>query len=153
MNEKRGMKPGEDGGIDPLTLLRWRRRHRRRIAKAMAAAPRKPRGIPTPRPIFCLFVNPSPEAPGSVVDVVDDVGFAEGSLDGDAGPVVVGFVEEATVLESDEVSVVMLVENPELDCDGSVDCDTPEDCDAPVDSGAPDVCELSGPLEICEAEG
>ena len=160
MNEKRGMNPGEDGGIDPLIFFCRRRRQRRIIANAIAAAPSKPRGMPTPRPIFSFFVKPwGPEAPGADVEVDEDVGFDEGSLEGstaDADPVAVGLVGDAIGFVIEFVAVAMLVEKPELARDAPDDCDVPEDrgaladCDAVVDC---DALENSVATDDCEGCG
>ena len=72
---KRGMKPGEEGGIEPtMFFLRWRR-WRKQKAKRRATALRIPSGIPTPNPIFWVRVRPGVLATGaSGVDVDVDVG-------------------------------------------------------------------------------
>lgn len=72
------MKPGEDGGSEPFTcLLFLRRRQRKPHAKRRAASARIPKGIPTPRPIFCVFVRPFSSADGAsgslAIEVEEDV--------------------------------------------------------------------------------
>lgn len=76
-NANRGINPGEDGGSEPSTcgLFRRRRRRRKQQPRRRAAAPRKPRGRPTPSPIFCLLLSPSLLAggeSGSVAALAED---------------------------------------------------------------------------------
>jgi hypothetical protein len=68
------MKPGDDGGMEPLTSLFLRRRRRKQHPRRIAAAPSILNGIPTPSPIFWVFVSPSLLADGeSGLDVALEV--------------------------------------------------------------------------------
>jgi hypothetical protein len=67
------MKPGEDGGMDPVMSFLRRRRRRKQLAKNTAATPRMPMGMPTPSPTFWLLVRP---------DVLPATGGASGVEDG-----------------------------------------------------------------------
>jgi hypothetical protein len=76
------MKPGEDGGIEPLTCLFFRRRIRKQHPRRSAAAPTNPNGMPIPSPIFCLLVSPALLAGGEagsavVLGVEADFVFAD----------------------------------------------------------------------------
>jgi hypothetical protein len=59
------MKPGDEGGTEPLTCLFFRRRRKKQHPRRIAAAPKIPNGIPTPSPIFWVFVSPSLLAGGA----------------------------------------------------------------------------------------
>lgn len=61
---KRGMKPGDEGGIEPSSRLLFLRRSRKQHPRRRAAAPNIPTGSPTPRPIFWFRVSPSSLAGG-----------------------------------------------------------------------------------------
>lgn len=75
------MKPGDEGGIEPSTCLRWRRRARRQHPNAKAATARRARGTPRPIPIFCCFVNPEELDFGSEVGAGGDDGADDGEPD------------------------------------------------------------------------
>jgi hypothetical protein len=81
---KRGMKPGEEGGMEPSTFLRWRLRRRTQNPKARAAAAMRPRGTPRPMPTFCPFVKPgafSTDGLAAKLGVVEDEGFPVGEAE------------------------------------------------------------------------
>jgi hypothetical protein len=98
------MKPGEEGGIEPLYLLRWQRR-RIRIAPNMSkATPMIPKGIPRPSLSFSLLVRPVLFTTGAGWDVDVDVGLEVewDELDAVAG---VACEEEADVVVADVLPV------------------------------------------------
>lgn len=115
-NAKRGINPGEEGGIDPSTFFFWRRRLTVQKAKRMAAAPTRPIGMPTPRPIFWLLVKPSLVAAGDsktgvdeAEDVVDAVGEAD-KRDVEVEASSLGGVEEGRREDSNVVGLADAVE-------------------------------------------
>jgi hypothetical protein len=118
------MKPGDDGGMEPLTSLFFRRRRRKQHPRRIAAAPRMPKGIPIPSPIFCVFVSPSLLA------------------DGESGSDVALAIEDELLLsEIEDVALDRdmladdLVEVENVTADDTItdrlrDADTADDCDA-----------------------
>ena len=74
------MKPGDSGGMEPSTCFFLRRRQSRQHAKKRAATPRRPSGMPTPRPTFCAFVKGPLDAGGASATAV---GMAVAELDVD----------------------------------------------------------------------
>jgi hypothetical protein len=100
------MNPGEEGGTEPLTFFFFRRRSKKQQAKKSAAAPRRPKGTPSPRPIFWPLVRPV-----SLTGGESSVGSDDGLVGGFAMLVGVVVEEERFVLESDGV----LVEDVEVD--------------------------------------
>lgn len=126
------MKPGEAGGMEPSTCLLLRRRQSAQQPKAKAAAASRPKGMPTPRPIFWSLERlPLGGAASS------EVGVEDGVLDG-----LVRWVEDESVgdgdVEASEVEdckdeVVNEVELPVVgDCVATLPvCDAP----SPVSAG------------------
>jgi hypothetical protein len=130
------MKPGDEGGTDPLTRLLFRRRRKKQHPRRIAAAPKIPKGIPTPSPIFWVFVSPLLLAGGAAGSSV--------AL-GVEGELLVVEIED-TALEPDKVEDVRVeslldwladdlvdVENvtiEDITTDRLRDADTADDCDA-----------------------
>jgi len=137
------MKPGDDGGIEPSACWSLLRRRKKQHPRRRAAAPKMPNGIPTPRPIFWVFVRPSLLADG-------DTGSAA-ALGVDEDVVLAAAEDAALDLEMDgdalEEAADDLIEVDALDPDGGVDTTallgieydteglTREDCEMNVDRG------------------
>lgn len=131
------MKPGDEGGTEPSTRLFFLRRSKKQHPKRRAAAPKMPKGIPTPSPIFWVLESPSLLADG-----------ANGSLDALGVEFRLVRAEEETVPDEDAVDDNL--EDPKLEvladdladdlvevenvtdglCDADVDLDAAEECDA-----------------------